>query len=526
MRSIGYLLLTSLKNTIKQLRESPAKLIMVIAVIGFMGFLIVLGGMDGTDSFLHLDMNYLKAGYFALLMLFLVMAVMKGLNSGDTFFEMNDVNMLFVSPVSPRLILGYGLIRALKTAFWGGFFLLFQYNNIARLFDINYGSMWLMLGGYMLVIVVCQMISLLLYSTTNGRPKRKRAVKIGMVILCLPLVLQLVVPFLQHGNLLGTLNAFAYSPLLDWFPIAGWGAGGVTHLLMGNYGMALLLLALIPIAILVLARVVLSANVDYYEDVLVATETMAEKKHAAQQGSMNTDDSRKKRPIVARSGDIWGHGARALLGRHLREMRRENPLLLSWHSWLVIAGAALIGLFARGELGMEFIFMILMWMQVFLVGTGRGLKETYKHYLYMIPASSTSKLVWSNMELVFRTFIEGLLIFPICGLIMGDGLGLIALCVICYTLFTMLLIAINLLSMRFTGANLSSGLMLIYYFIGVILVMVPGLVPAIMVGVQFGSLLWPLAILSAWSLIAALGCFALSRGVLNKCDMPVMEARK
>jgi hypothetical protein len=33
-------------------------------------------------------------------------------------------------------------------------------------------------------------------------------------------------------------------------------------------------------------------------------------------------------------------------------------------------------------------------------------------------------------------------------------------------------------------------------------------------------------ILALWELIAALGCFALSKGVLHRCDMPVMPTGK
>lgn len=171
---------------------------------------------------------------------------------------------------------------------------------------------------------------------------------------------------------------------------------------------------------------------------------------------------------------------------------------------------------------------ILMWVQIFLIGTGRGLKDLYSHYIYLIPESSFRKIVWSNLEVVFKVLVEGLLIFSIAGVILGESVLLIAVSIAVFTLFSLLLLGINYLSMRWTGANVSTGLMVFIYIIAVIIFMAPGLAAAIAVGIAAGEsgLLVGLGILAVWELIAALGCFALSRGVLHSCDMPVIKAVK
>jgi hypothetical protein len=58
--------------------------------------------------------------------------------------------------------------------------------------------------------------------------------------------------------------------------------------------------------------------------------------------------------------------------------------------------------------------------------------------------------------------------------------------------------------------------------------MIPGGIPAVIAGLVIGGTLGEIvafAILSAWELIAALICFALSMSVLHNCDMPVMKMR-
>jgi hypothetical protein len=86
-------------------------------------------------------------------------------------------------------------------------------------------------------------------------------------------------------------------------------------------------------------------------------------------------------------------------------------------------------------------------------------------------------------------------------------------------------LGINFLSLRWTGADISAGLLIFIYTAAVIIIMLPGIIAAAVIGSMFGDIgvLIGLGILSLWELITALGCFALSKGVLHRCDMPVMK---
>lgn len=527
MRSLLYLLLTSLKNTLKELRRSPGKLILTLGVVGLIVGLAILGTVQQRESTLALPLMYLQAAFFAFLMIFVLTAVAKGLGSGDTFFEMNDVNLLFVSPVSPRKILVYGILRTLKTAFFAGFFLLYQYNNIAQAFRIGFSAILILLGGFMLAMTLCQIVSLLIYSLTSSHPERKKWVKLIAAVVYLPLLIPPALAYIKTGSLLAALDALCGSPLLCWLPIAGWGSAAAIQLISGNIGMALLMLAVLVGVGWLLVQLILSSHVDYYEDVLVATETAFERKLAQRQGRQ-TGEMNDGRPVKIKGQGLWGSGAGAIFGKHLRESLRENPLLLSWVSWIEIGACVLVALLARGSQMLLTLLQILMWVQIMLIGTGRGMRETAKPYLYLIPESPTKKLVWNNMEMVFRALVESLVIFPICGAILGESALVILGSTMCYALFTMLLISVNYLSMRWTRADLSSGLMLLWYYLAVVVILLPGLAAALAVGFAVAAP-WgvPLAllILTGWELTAAIACFALSRGVLSRCDMPAMGER-
>ena len=168
--------------------------------------------------------------------------------------------------------------------------------------------------------------------------------------------------------------------------------------------------------------------------------------------------------------------------------------------------------------------ILLMWFQIFLAGAGRGLKETYCHYIYMVPEKPFMKIVWSNLEVILKAFVEGALISLAAGIAAGAGILLIVFFAATYTLFVFMLIAINFVFMRFTGVvNMNAGLLVFIYMFAVMLVMAPGIAAAIAAGINFGAP-WALAALSGWELIAALVCFRASRDILHNCDMISLRA--
>jgi hypothetical protein len=183
--------------------------------------------------------------------------------------------------------------------------------------------------------------------------------------------------------------------------------------------------------------------------------------------------------------------------------------------------------------GLLVILQILMWLQIFLIGTGRGIKELYSHYIYLVPAPSFSKIVWSNLEIVCKVFVESLFIFGVVCAITGGHPLLAAATGFVYTLFSLLLLGVNYLSLRLTSADLSTGVLMLLYVLAVMLVMAPGIALAVVTSVflldSFLAAPWDLlaglAVLAVWELAAAFACFALSKGALHSCDMPVIKPR-
>jgi hypothetical protein len=265
--------------------------------------------------------------------------------------------------------------------------------------------------------------------------------------------------------------------------VVGWASAGTVALIAGDMGSGFLFFGLLVLSGALLILYIALSNPDYYEDVLVATETAFERKRVMSEGQINTEASSTKKVKVAKTG-IGGLGSSAIFHKHLRESFRANRFgLWGLSSLIMVAGTSLFSFFLRGEDGAILILLqTLMWVQIFLIGTGRGLKELYMHYLYLIPESSFRKIVWSNLEIAFKVLVESVAIYGLAGLIMGESVWLTVASIVVYTLFSFLLLGINYLSLRWTGADISMGLMVFIYTIAVIVIMLPGVIAAIVIG--------------------------------------------
>jgi len=508
MNALWLIIRRSAVNRFKELLKKPAKLALYVLVFAALVGFIALSVFTTVEVYEPSPIFWFTGILFAFAAFFTGASLIQGVSNGDAIFLMSDVNLLFVSPVNPRKVLLYGLLKMAKGALLATLFVLVQSATFAN-FGVGFGGVLLTFFTLMVSVIVMSIVSLVVYNATNGNARRKLAVKLGGAALFLPFAVFFALRLLETGDPLAALGLAVQSPFLAFVPIAGWTAFGTTALIIGEIGMGVLFLGANILLGAGLVVYIILSKPDYYEDTLVATETAFE---IARGNAVNN-----KKTKVAKTG-VSGYGANALFYKHLRESFRENRFgFFSMFSVLSIIGAAVFAYFGSE---LMLLLQIFMWIQLFLIAMGRGLKETYTHYIYMIPASSFSKIIWSNMEGMFRAFAEGVLIFGIAGAVARADILIILGCIAVYTLFALLLLGVNYLSMRFTGANLTNGILMMIYLVAVIIVLAPGLVLAIIAGHHFGAAAG-LLVLAAWELAAGLVCFALAKGVLHSCDMPV-----
>lgn len=532
MNSLAFLLLRTFRNSLLEILRNKKKLTMYIL------FLVLLAAVTAV-SFLPnngegggpADIGWLTGAIFCYLLLFFVIAVSQGLSQGSTLFEMEDVNLLFVSPVDPRSVLLYGVARVMRNMALASVFIFFQTNTL-KSFGVGVSGVAILYGGYLLATVVTQIMGLVIYSLTNGKPRRKTLVKALTVLLFLPLIATAVWQLADTGgNLPASLLALCKSPAMAFTPILGWASAGVVAFIGGQIAAGALYFGLLILLGGALVAVIYIGKPDYYEDVLVASETAFERKREAAEGKVSLDHQQKR--VRVKATGIGGFGASALFRKHLRETFRASRFGL----WGIptLAKAAGAALFAQivvhsSDAGpnapvISFVAAlgIMLYLQFFTVGMGRGFRETLVHYIYLIPEPPYRKMLWSNLEIVIKAAGEGFLIFVAAGVVAGVGAALILISVLCYALFCFVLIGINYLSMRFAGTNINAGILVMLYMLGVIVLMVPGVLAAVFAALAGAAPAVAVGLLGVWELLAGCILFWASKGILHTCDMPVIR---
>lgn len=517
MKSIIYLLAMSIKNRVLELRKKPRLLIPYSLVVLLIAAMVLLSRSTEVDPDASSNFPTLKLMFFALSTYSLGWGVYRGVSAGGSFFDMSDVNFLFVSPLNPRAILLHGVIRQTKIAFFAGCFILFQSANLKRSFGLDFSSILVVFAGFFLAMMLSETIAMFIYSKTNGSPMKQNIAKALAVAVFVPAAAKFALlvaggqPAFQAAR---TLSSTAY---IDLIPASGWIAKGCMDVISGNAlpGLAFLALSVASGAILIIAITV--GKIDYYEDVLCATESNYEKRRAKSKGRIDSMASSKK-VRVSKTG-VSGRGASALFSKHLIESRRENFLgIFGLSSIFFIAVTLLIAVLAKDSANSLIILFVALWMQLVFITTGRGIRELMYHYIYLIPESSLKKLLWSNAESLTRAFIEALVMFTVSGLLLKTDISTIAGCILAYTLFTLVLLGTNYLSMHLFMVVVSRGVLFFLYIFAVLVVMAPGIVGFAVLSMLANQILGLLA-LSLWEAAVSLAFFALSKGVLHNCDI-------
>ena len=154
MDSIFYLLRKNVKNGIVDTFRHPMKLIVYGLIAASIVAALIRGFTMEVDVSEMLDRRILYGSFLALLYFISIPIMLKGLSTGSTFFTMGDVNNFFVSPISPKKILIYGIGKQLATSLF--LVVCFSaYGSMAlKMFDLSAQSALLLVGGIALMLFV------------------------------------------------------------------------------------------------------------------------------------------------------------------------------------------------------------------------------------------------------------------------------------------------------------------------------------------------------------------------------------
>lgn len=475
--ALSYLLAAKIKNNLKNFIKKPARLVYVIIVLALLGATVIGGSSGASDPDRQVrDLGELTAVLNALLILMFSTTFYSGLQSGGSIFKMTDVNFLFPSPLNKRSILFFALIQQIGTSMLVGIFILFQYTTLHINYDLSGWGLLLIFLVYSIVVFISQSCAMFLYTFISDSDKKKSIAKRVFLALIILLVAYVGVGVLQNReNILPSLVEYGNSLPVKLFPFAGWLGAFAEGMLTADYPVAVMWFALSAAAFGAAVYAISASKREYYEDVIASAETMQSAIVSAKEGVAPEAAPRHIR--VGKTGIGKGEGAPVIFYKHMLENRRSASFVLSPTS-LIFALMSIAFAFFFRKAGLLVVFGITAYAQVISVTGGRFARELMKPYVYLMPEPPLKKMIWTLMESMPTSLLEGIIIFVPVTVIMGAGPLEGFLCIVARLSFAAVFISGNLLIERIWGGELSKVAGVFLYFIVNIILCVPGIVLA------------------------------------------------
>lgn len=422
MKALAYLILIQAKNRILSLKKKPGLLILYIfiaaVVIGSTVVVVFYGSGSTKKSFADERILFLILSGVGLL--YLYSYIMSGLSTGSSLFTMPDVGLLFVAPISAKKILIYGLVSTMGKSMLGSIFIFYQIGNLKNSFNYGMKEIFTLFIIFAIMLLFCQLLAIGVYIFSNGSNKRKNIVKALLYSLFgLLLLAYFIVQKLEQTELFEILMRIVDSEAFGYFPVAGWTVmffKAVVHNSILKLIIALALFAIMGTAILILLT---AGKADFYEDVLLSTETVYQIKAAVREGRSIPQTGRKKIKVKDNTMGLGkGRGAMAIFYRHMLEHRRKSRLIfIDSYSVFMMVGAGVAGynffVKAAPDAAYITILSITIYLQYFTTIIGKLKLELSKPYIYLIPSGSLSKVFAASISSLLKPCVDGICIYTV-----------------------------------------------------------------------------------------------------------------
>jgi hypothetical protein len=260
-------------------------------------------------------------------------------------------------------------------------------------------------------------------------------------------------------------------------------------------------------------------NLDYYEDVLEATDFLEQAYKAKKEGRNLTFNQKVKQNVKHK---MTGDGARAIFQKMLLELKKTSIFLFfDKLSVTVILSGIAFSYLMPDEVGMSPFLLVLsfsVYMLMLMQVQGGWSNELSKHYIFLVPASSPQKLLYATMTEHIKNLFDGILLFVISGVLFKGSVDIILACIMTYVAFGAVFTYTDVLTRKLFGSVHSKGLQIFIKVIACILVEVPGIIFAVLAGILTHSDLLAILALGGWSLILAITFFMLSANIFKNLE--------
>ena len=536
IKALIYMKLMESKNNIKHIFTHPAGIIgtalkAALLILGLARLPYIFAGINSKASMFSSGITVNIAG--AAVMLVLALIFFANLKKAvDNYYPAQysaaDVNFLFTSPISSRLIYAWSITEQIFGALLGSSFMLLPLFLILEASGaaVSGTGLFYAFAGLAMFIVVVQTLKFFLYSVSK---RFGIAVLVGKSVLASlgAVVIYFAISLYGSNDILQRTIAVAGGEAFGAIPVIGWTRDLIISPLTGGMPVASLILLALFTAIMLLITIYLAT--DYYEEAIASAERMTKIRAASARNSIeDIQQLLSAKKLKATTVNInWNFKkAYAFLWKAVVANKRRSKGILA-ETAKYAAFAFLGGIFgyvfgSHGYNGLA-AAVILFGMASKKAGSAfhEGLDyELKKSYIFMLPGRARDKLLAVNAVPAVKILVRNsAIVVPMALFANVNIIGLL-------TLWTALN-AINLMNL-FAGAAVKvimpivggrSGLPVYAQYIMELLMELPAIGSGILAYSLFHSIAVALSVLSICSLLVITGILYLSEALFNRLEV-------
>jgi hypothetical protein len=491
MKPLFFILRKYLKNSIKNLKKKPLTMIayLILAVITIL--MVVLSFIMPSNSLRGGSQEIFGALSSVALLAFTYFGVKQGISSGNSFFRMADVNLVFTAPISPKKILIYGFIQQFIATIFIMLFISFQIPNLKNNFPINRFGVLLIYITVFLLFFVMQLIGMLIYSFASKSNRIRANLEKILNILVFLFLGGFIIILLQKQDLMKAAVLYLNNDFFNYIPFLGWFKTILMAAVDGISFPFFINILFIIASFVVMIYVIYKLKTDYYEDVLAATERKEQLIAAKRAG--NAGFKFRNTKLKKAQQKYKGSGAISIFYRHILEFKKSGFFFINKTTFFIVAIGIASKYFFTGitssipkEAGPsvlgsgDFTFKIILFSSIYILFffsmQGKWAQELSKPFIYLIPSSSASKVFYATLAETFKNGIDGLILFIVAGFMFKANIQTILMSAIAYMTFSVIYTYGDVLSRRMFGGVHSKNLIIFFKMFLIIFIIAPEII--------------------------------------------------
>jgi len=517
MSSLFFLMRKQLKNIIRDLAHKPLALIGYIFIGIFLVAFIIIAFIMPSGSVRNVGSDVFSAGITGLILIAMYLGLRQGIEKGSTYFRFSDVNLVFTAPFKPSRVLLFGFIKHMGTSLFIVLFTFFQIPNIKNNFLLaDYGILSILIA-VMFYSVISPILGMIIYSISSHSNEKRILIKRILDIAAVLFVLFFFITLMEKRSFTEALVTYLNTGLFSYIPVAGQISTIASAAVYGIDYRFFISIAVLTVIIGLSLAILYNSNLDYYEDVLNATEEYESKIKAKREGR---DASMLKKKVRSIKGGFSSHGARAIFEKHMMEYKKVSFFLFFDKASLMVIlfGIGFKYIMPDGVSSIFFTLFFSVYMLFLLIIQGRWPMELQKPYIFLIPESNWKKLLYTTLTENIKNLLDCTLLFAVSYFVYDTSIPVILLCIISYTLYGAVFIYGDIISRRLFG-SIHSRVMLIFIKLFVsFFVVLPGIIIMIILLNTTGSDLHAVFSITAWNLFVVMCLFLASKGIFNNIE--------